>query len=144
LAGSEAVVATLAAAQVMIARLEALPGGDRQRALTAARKAVELGGDDPLQTAQAHVVLGNLSEDDPQARRAEYDKAVELATFLNRHGHSNLYVLCGSAWKGGYPSEVLVCPKSHALEHGLGYEDVTIPTTHFEPEGAFVGNDGGY
>ena len=70
---------TLAAAQVMIARLEALPGGDRQRALAAARKAVELGGDDPLQTAQAHVVLGNLSEDDPQARRAEYDKAVELA-----------------------------------------------------------------
>ena len=70
---------TLAAAQVMIARLEALPGGDRQRALTAARKAVELGGDDPLQTAQAHVVLGNLSEEDPQARRAEYDKAVELA-----------------------------------------------------------------
>ena len=70
---------TLAAAHVMIARLEALPGGDRQRAGSSARRAVELGGDDPLQTAQAHVVLGNLAEDDPPARRADYDKAVELA-----------------------------------------------------------------
>ena len=70
---------TLAAAHVMIARLEALPGGDRQRAVSSARRAVELGGDDPLQTAQAHVVLGNLAEDDPPARRADYDKAVELA-----------------------------------------------------------------
>lgn len=69
----------LAAAEVMIARLEALPGGDRQRALAAARKAVELDGEDPSQTAQAHVVIGNLSEEDPQTRRAEYDKAVELA-----------------------------------------------------------------
>lgn len=70
---------TLAAAHVMIARLEALPGGDRQRAGSSARRAVELGGDDPLQTAQAHMVLGDLAEDDPPARRADYDKAVELA-----------------------------------------------------------------
>lgn len=70
---------SLAAAQVMIARLEALPGGDRQRAIAAARRAVELDGDDPSQTALAHVVLGNLAEEDPPARRAAYDKAVELA-----------------------------------------------------------------
>lgn len=70
---------TLAAAHVMIARLEALPGGDRQRAVASARRAVELGGDDPLQTAQAHVVIGNLLEEDATARRSEYDKAVELA-----------------------------------------------------------------
>jgi tetratricopeptide (TPR) repeat protein len=69
----------LAAAQVLIARLEALPGGDRQRALAAARRAVEIGGDDPLQSAQAHVVIGNLSEDDPEARRGSYDKAVDLS-----------------------------------------------------------------
>lgn len=69
----------LAAAQVLIARLEALPGGDRQRALAAARRAVEIGGDDPLQSAQAHVVIGNLSEEEPETRRGAYDKAVDLA-----------------------------------------------------------------
>ena len=69
----------LAAAQVMVARLEALPGGDRRRALAAARRAIEIDGDDPLQTAQAHVVLGNLADDDAEERRAQYDKAVELA-----------------------------------------------------------------
>ncbi|MFM7075833.1 MAG: hypothetical protein ACKO3G_07190, partial [Planctomycetaceae bacterium] len=53
---------TLSAAHSMIARLEALPGGDRQRAAAAARRAIELGGDDPLQTAQAHLVLGNLAD----------------------------------------------------------------------------------
>lgn len=70
---------TLSAAHSMIARLEALPGGDRQRAAAAARRAIELGGDDPLQTAQAHLVLGNLADGDPAERRAQYDKAVELA-----------------------------------------------------------------
>ncbi len=70
---------TLAAAQVMIARLESLPGGDRKRAREAATRAVDIGGDDPLQTAQAHVVLGNLAEADAADRRGHYDKAVELA-----------------------------------------------------------------
>lgn len=70
---------TLAAAHVMIARLEAMPGGDRQHAAAAARRAVELGGDDPLQTAQAHVVLGTLADDDAEERRSHYDAAVELA-----------------------------------------------------------------
>ena len=69
----------LAVAHVMIARLEAMPGGDRKRAAAAARRAVDLGGDDPLQTAQAHVVLGTLADDDAAERRAHYDDAVELA-----------------------------------------------------------------
>lgn len=68
----------LAAAHVMIARLESLPGGDRKRAVAAASRAVEIGGDDPLQTAQARIVLGNLAED-PAERRTQYDGAVELA-----------------------------------------------------------------
>ncbi len=68
----------LAVGHVMIARLESLPGGDRKRAVAAANRAVELGGDDPLQTAQARIVLGNLA-DDAAERRAQYDKAVELA-----------------------------------------------------------------
>ena len=69
----------LAAAHGMISRLESLPGGDRRRALASARKVIEIGGDDPLQTAQSHVVLGNLADDDPDERRAQYDTAVELA-----------------------------------------------------------------
>jgi tetratricopeptide (TPR) repeat protein len=69
----------LGAAQLMIARLEALPGGDRKRALEAAGKVVELGGDDRLQIAQAHVILGNLQDEDDKQRAESYDKAVELA-----------------------------------------------------------------
>lgn len=70
---------SLAAAHVMIARLESMPGGDRNHAAASARRAVELGGDDPLQTAQAHVVLGTLADDDASERRGHYDAAVELA-----------------------------------------------------------------
>ncbi|NBW95331.1 MAG: hypothetical protein EBR28_01030 [Planctomycetia bacterium] len=69
----------LGAAWLMIARLESLPGGDRKRAATAADKAIDLGGEDRLQAAQAHVIRGNLADADPEARRAAYDKAVELA-----------------------------------------------------------------
>jgi tetratricopeptide (TPR) repeat protein len=69
----------LGAAQLMIARLESLPGGDRKRAVKAAEQVVELGGDDRLQIAQAHVILGNLEDADEAKRAAAYDKAVELA-----------------------------------------------------------------
>jgi len=68
----------LGQAHLMIARLEALPRGDRTRARDEARKAIELLGDDRLQQARAYVVLGSL-EDDPAARRQHYDQAVELA-----------------------------------------------------------------
>jgi tetratricopeptide (TPR) repeat protein len=67
-------------AQLMIAQLESLPGGNRERARAAAAKAIELLPDDKLQTAQAHIVLGNTAdEDDREDRRSHYDKAVELA-----------------------------------------------------------------
>jgi tetratricopeptide (TPR) repeat protein len=67
-------------AQLMIAQLESLPGGNRERARTAAAKAIELLPDDTLQTAQAHIVLGNTAdEDDREERGSHYDKAVELA-----------------------------------------------------------------
>lgn len=65
-------------AHLMIARLEALPNGDDERAGTAARKAIELLGDDRLQMAQAHMVLGTV-EQDARKRIAAFDKAVELA-----------------------------------------------------------------
>jgi tetratricopeptide (TPR) repeat protein len=65
-------------AHLMIARLEALPNGDDERAGKAARKAIELLGDDRLQLAQAHMVLGTI-EPDAQKRIAAFDKAVELA-----------------------------------------------------------------
>jgi len=69
----------LGEAQLMLARLEALPGGDRERARTAAEAAIELITDDKLRLAQAHVVRGNLEDGDRQKQAADYDKAVELA-----------------------------------------------------------------
>ena len=65
-------------AHLMIARLQALPGGNREQAATAAAKAVELVGNDRLQQAQAHVVLGSL-EDDVAKRLEHLGKAVDLA-----------------------------------------------------------------
>jgi tetratricopeptide (TPR) repeat protein len=69
----------LAAAHLAIARLEALPRGNRERALAAASRAIELAGDDGLLAARAHLVRGNLEEEDAAKRRADYDRAVELA-----------------------------------------------------------------
>jgi tetratricopeptide (TPR) repeat protein len=67
-------------AQLMIAQLESLPGGNRDRARSSATKAIELLADDRLQAARAHVVLGNTADaDDRQERASHYDKAVELA-----------------------------------------------------------------
>jgi len=62
----------------MIARLESLPRGNRQRARDAANKAIELLAEDPLQTARAHIVLATIGED-AEDRAAHYDKAVQLA-----------------------------------------------------------------
>jgi tetratricopeptide (TPR) repeat protein len=63
---------------LMMARLEALPGGNRERAKAAATKALELLGDDQLPRAQANLVLAAL-EDDPEKQLRFYDAAVELA-----------------------------------------------------------------
>jgi tetratricopeptide (TPR) repeat protein len=68
----------LGQAWLLIARLESLPRGNRQRAREAAFKAIDLLGEDGLQTARAYLVLATL-EDDAAARAAHYDKAVQLA-----------------------------------------------------------------
>jgi len=65
-------------AHLMIARLESLPRGNRERAATAATRALELLGDDRLQQAQAHLVLGAV-EDDVEKKLEQFAKAVELA-----------------------------------------------------------------
>ena len=69
---------TMGGAHLMIARLQSLPDGDRERAATSAAKALSLLGDDKLRRAEATVVLAEL-EQDPGERRALYDAAVELA-----------------------------------------------------------------
>ncbi len=68
----------IGSAQLMLARLEALPTGDRDRARKAATKAMELIGEDRLEQAKALLVRGGLAESDDE-RRADFDKAVELA-----------------------------------------------------------------
>lgn len=65
-------------AHLMIARLQALPGGDKERAAQAAAKALGLLGDDRLQRAQATLVLAELT-DDAREKAAFFDAAVELS-----------------------------------------------------------------
>lgn len=69
---------TMGGAHLMIARLQSLPEGNRERAANSAAKALSLLGDDKLKRAEATVVLAEL-EPDPGERRALYDAAVELA-----------------------------------------------------------------
>ena len=64
--------------RLMIARLEMLPGGNRERAAAEAKKAIELLGDDRLQQAQAHLVLAEV-EVDPEAKGRHLDEAIELS-----------------------------------------------------------------
>lgn len=65
-------------AHLMIARLQALPGGDKEKAAQAAAKALGLLGDDRLQRAQATLVLAGLTED-AREKAAFFDAAVELS-----------------------------------------------------------------
>jgi tetratricopeptide (TPR) repeat protein len=69
---------TIGQAQLMIARLESLPRGNRDRAAAAAAKALELCGNDRLQQAQAHLVLGGITDDD-EKQMEHYAKAIEFA-----------------------------------------------------------------
>ena len=68
----------LGQAHLMIARLEALPPGNRERAEAEARMSLELLGDDQLQKARAHVVLAGIADEEDE-RRKHFDAAVELA-----------------------------------------------------------------
>lgn len=69
----------LGQAHLMIARLESLPRGDRERARESAEKALALLGDDRLQMAKAHIVLASLEEDDTAKQEEHYAKAIEFA-----------------------------------------------------------------
>lgn len=69
----------LGQAHLMIARLESLPRGNRERAKESAEKALELLGDDRLQMAKAHIVLASLEEGDTEKQEEHYAKAIEFA-----------------------------------------------------------------
>ena len=70
----------LGLAHLMIARLQALPGGNPDKAKKSADKAIKFLSPDqnPVELAEAHIVQGNLLENGPE-RAAHYDKAVALA-----------------------------------------------------------------
>ncbi len=68
---------TLADAQLLLCRLEMLPGGDRERAGKAAHRAVELLEDDKQKLAAALVLRAQLG-DDPKKQMADLTKAMEL------------------------------------------------------------------
>jgi tetratricopeptide (TPR) repeat protein len=67
----------LAEAQLLLARLQALPGGDRDKGVKAATEAIRFFPHDKKQRAKALVVRARLTLD-PKKRLADYDKAIEL------------------------------------------------------------------
>jgi tetratricopeptide (TPR) repeat protein len=67
----------LAEAHLLIARLHAWPGGDRERALKAAGAAISLLDDDKKQQSAALVVRAQLREDNDE-RLQDYARAIEL------------------------------------------------------------------
>jgi tetratricopeptide (TPR) repeat protein len=73
-----AIDADQAEVHYMIARLEALPGGDRKRAVRGIDEAVRLSKDSPAARAKALVIRGNIGAD-AEKRQADYDEAVKLA-----------------------------------------------------------------
>ena len=112
-------------AQLMIAQLESLPGGNRERARTAAAKAIELLPDDKLQTAQAHIVLGNTADADDRAERgSHYDKAVELAPRDKdiRRTRGLFYLLTDELEKARVDLEAAIeaDPEDASLQEALG------------------------
>jgi tetratricopeptide (TPR) repeat protein len=112
-------------AQLMISQLESLPGGNRERARTAATQAIELLPDDRLQMAQAHVVLGNTSDaDDREGRASHYDKAVELAPRDKdiRRTRGLFYLLTDEFEKarGDLEAAIEADPEDASLQEALG------------------------
>jgi tetratricopeptide (TPR) repeat protein len=65
-------------AHYLIARLQALPGGDRDRAAKAIDQAVKLSGKEPSLKAKALALRSSLG-DDLDKRRADLDEAAKLA-----------------------------------------------------------------
>ncbi len=62
---------------LMIAKLNALPDGDRKESLEAVEKAVELAGDDREQLSTALFLRATLAEDD-QAQLADLNQAIKI------------------------------------------------------------------
>ena len=67
----------MGSAQLLIARLQALPGGDRKKAEQAANQAIELLAAEPEQLSKAFVVRGGLAKK-PESRLADFEQAIEL------------------------------------------------------------------
>jgi tetratricopeptide (TPR) repeat protein len=112
-------------AHLMIAQLESLPGGNRERARAAAEKAIELLADDRLQTAQAHIVLGNTADaDDREERGSHYDKAVELAPrdkdIRRTRGLFHLLVDEFEKARGDLEAAIEADPEDASLQEALG------------------------
>ena len=66
----------LGSAYMLMARLHALPGGDRDRSLEAAGKAIEAFVEDNRERAKALALRGSLSQDEEQ-RAADFNAAIE-------------------------------------------------------------------
>lgn len=67
----------MGSAQLLIAKLQALPGGDRKTAKQAANQAIELLAAEPEQLSKALVVRGGLAEK-PELMLADFNQAIEL------------------------------------------------------------------
>ncbi len=65
-------------AYLLIARLNVLPGGNRKRAIEAATSAVDALEGKPKELSEA-LLLRSLLREDPVQRRADLDRAIELA-----------------------------------------------------------------
>ncbi len=67
---------TLVEAYLLIARLNMLPGGDKDAITEATTHAIELLNDDPVEQSAAYV-LRALTQDDPEKRLADLNAAIE-------------------------------------------------------------------
>lgn len=67
----------MGSAQLLVARLQALPGGDREKAKESVNAAIELLADEPTELSIAHVVRGGLATE-PEPMLNDFEKAIEL------------------------------------------------------------------
>ncbi len=67
----------LAEAFILMAKLETLPGGSRERALEQINKAIDLLGDKPVDQSNAYILRAGLQEDN-EAKLADLGKAIEV------------------------------------------------------------------
>ncbi|MEM6692913.1 MAG: PKR inhibitor (translation regulation), partial [Planctomycetota bacterium] len=67
----------LVEAHLMIAKLNLLPGGDRDAVRAATTRGIELLEDEPIKLSQVYV-LRSLTQSDSKTKRADLDKAVEI------------------------------------------------------------------